>query len=48
MELRPFIEGVCTKRGTTEAGMRKLSTPTFRRIVAATLKAAAQRSRELA
>ena len=48
MELHPFIEGVCTKGGTTEAGMRKLSTPTFRRIVAATLKAAAQRSRELA
>ena len=48
MELRPFIEGVCTKGGTTEAGMRKLSTPTFRRTVAATLKAAAQRSRELA
>ena len=48
MELRPFIEGVCTKGGTTEAGMRKLSTPTFRRIVAAPLKAAAQRSRELA
>ena len=48
MELRPFIEGVCTTGGTTEAGMRKLSTPAFRRTVAATLKAAAQRSRELA
>ena len=48
MALRPFIEGVCTKGGTTEAGMRKLSSPTFKRTVAATLKAAAQRSNELA
>lgn len=48
MALRPFIEGVCTKGGTTEAGMSKLSSPTFKRTVAATLKAAAQRSKELA
>jgi len=48
MMLRPFIEGVCTKGGTTEAGMRKLSTPTFKRTVAATLAAAAKRSKELA
>ena len=48
MPLRPFIEGVCTKGGTTEAGMKKLSSPTFKKIVAATLKAAAARSRELA
>ncbi len=46
--LRPFIEGVCTKGGTTEAGMRKLSTPGFKRMVAAALKAAADRSRDLA
>ena len=48
MALRPFIEGVCTKGGTTEAGMRKLSSPTFKRTVAATLKAAAARSKALA
>ena len=48
MALRPFIEGVCTKGGTTEAGMRKLSSPAFKRTVAATLKAAAKRSKELA
>jgi len=48
MALLPFIEGVCTKGGTTEAGMRKLSTPAFKRTVAATLAAAAARSKELA
>lgn len=48
MPLRPFIEGVCTKGGTTAAGMAKLSSPSFKKIVAATLKAAAARSRELA
>lgn len=48
MDLRPFIEGVCTKGGTTEAGMKKLSSPSFKRIVAATLAAAAKRSEELA
>ena len=34
MALRPFIEGVCTKGGTTAAGMVKLDVPAFRRIVA--------------
>ena len=46
--LRAFIGGVCTKGGTTEAGMRKLAKPAFKRIVAETLAAAARRSRELA
>lgn len=48
MPLRDFIDGVCTKGGTTAAGMRRLATPAFKRIVAETLAAAAQRSRELA
>ena len=48
MELRPFIEGVCTKGGTTAAGMAELDVGEFKRIVAATLAAAAKRSRELA
>lgn len=48
MPLRPFIEGVCTKGGTTAAGMAKLDVPAFRRIVAGTLAAAAARSKELA
>ena len=48
MELRPFIDGVCTKGGTTAAGMAKLDVPAFKSIVADTLAAAAQRSRELA
>ena len=48
MDLRPFIEGVCTKGGTTAAGMEKLDVPKFKQIVAATLAAAAKRSRELA
>jgi len=48
MALRPFIEGVCTKGGTTAAGMAELDVPDFKRIVAATLAAAAKRSRELA
>ena len=48
MELRPFIEGVCTKGGTTAAGMAKLGKPAFKKIVADTLAAAAARSRELA
>lgn len=48
MDLREFIEGVCTKGGTTAAGMEKLAVPAFREIVAATLKAAAERSKELA
>ena len=48
MELRPFIEGVCTKGGTTAAGMEKLDVPAFKEIVAETLAAAARRSKELA
>lgn len=48
MELEPFIAGVCTKGGTTAAGMEKLSAPQFKKIVFETLKAAAKRSRELA
>ena len=48
MELGPFIAGVCTKGGTTAAGMTKLANPKFKQIVAATLAAAAQRSKELA
>ena len=48
MELKPFIDGVCTKGGTTAAGMAKLANPQFKKIVAATLAAAAARSKELA
>ncbi len=48
MELRPFIDGVCTKGGTTAAGMEFLRNPEFKKIVAATLEAAARRSKELA
>ena len=48
MELRPFIDGVCTKGGTTAAGMVKLAKPVFKKTVAETLAAAARRSRELA
>ena len=48
MDLSSFIAGVCTKGGTTAAGMKFLSTPSFKRTVAKTLAAAARRSRELA
>lgn len=48
MDLRRFIDGVCTKGGTTAAGMRQLDRPAFKRIVARTLDAAARRSAELA
>ena len=48
LALRPFIEGVCTKGGTTAAGMAKMDVPQFKETVAATLAAAAARSRELA
>jgi len=48
MDLETFIDGVCTKGGTTAAGMKKLANPAFKRIVAATLAAAARRSKELA
>jgi len=45
--LRTFIEGVCTKGGTTAAGMVKLDVPSFKKTVAETLAAAAARSKEL-
>jgi len=48
MPLKPFIDGVCTKGGTTAAGMAHLADPKFYALVAATLKAAAARSKELA
>lgn len=48
MPLQPFIDGVCTKGGTTAAGMAKLAPSSFKKIVAATLAAAAKRSKELA
>lgn len=48
MPLRPFIDGVCTKGGTTAAGMVKMDVPAFKQIVAETLAAAARRSKELA
>ena len=47
MDLGEFIAGVCTKGGTTAAGMVELANPKFKEIVAATLAAAAKRSREL-
>ena len=47
-DLGTFIAGVCTKGGTTAAGMTKLANPKFKKIVAETLAAAAARSRELA
>lgn len=47
-DLQAFINGVCTKGGTTAAGMTKLANPMFKKIVAATLAAAAKRSQELA
>lgn len=48
MPLADFIAGVCTKGGTTAAGMEELSRPAFKSAVDATLAAAARRSRELA
>ena len=48
VDLQAFIDGVCTKGGTTAAGMVKLANPSFKKIVAETLAAAARRSRELA
>jgi len=48
MDLEQFIAGVCTKGGTTAAGMVKLAKPVFKKTVAATLAAAAKRSKELA
>ena len=48
MDLGEFISGVCTKGGTTAAGMEKMDVPEFKKIVADTLAAAARRSKELA
>ena len=48
MDLGTFIAGVCTKGGTTAAGMTALSKPAFKKAVAKTLEKAAARSRELA
>ena len=48
MDLGSFISGVCTKGGTTAAGMAKLVAPAFRKAVASALAAAARRSAELA
>ncbi len=48
MNLRAFINGVCTKGGTTAAGMVELDVPAFKETVAKTLAAAARRSKELA
>lgn len=47
MDLRQFIAGVCTKGGTTAAGMKELDVPVFGETVLKTLSAATQRSREL-
>ena len=47
MDLRTFVEGVCTKGGTTAAGMAKLGVPSFKKTVARALAAAAHRSAEL-
>jgi pyrroline-5-carboxylate reductase len=46
-DLGEFISGVATKGGTTAAGMEKMRKSEFKEIVAATLKAAAERSAEL-
>lgn len=47
-DLDEFIAGVCTKGGTTAAGMEKLAPSDFKGIIAETLAAAAKRSKELA
>lgn len=46
-DLETFISGVATPGGTTAAGMDVLRVSDFRKVVAATLKAAATRSAEL-
>ena len=48
MPLDPFIAGVCTKGGTTAAGMDVLAPSDFEKVVARTLAAAARRSKQLA
>ena len=47
MDLEKNIQGVCTKGGTTAAGMEHLSKPPFGAAVQKTLAAAAKRSKEL-
>ena len=47
-DLGEFIAGVCTKGGTTAAGMEVAAASDFKEVVAATLAAAARRSKELA
>ena len=47
-DLDAFIAGVCTKGGTTAAGMDIMAASDFRQVVADTLAAAARRSKELA
>jgi len=46
-DLDEFIAGVCTKGGTTAAGMEVMASSDLREVVAATLAAAARRSAEL-
>ena len=46
-ELGAFIDGVATKGGTTAAGMDVMRASDFKKVVAATLAAAARRSAEL-
>ena len=46
-DLEAFISGVATPGGTTAAGMDVLRASDFKKVVAATLKAASDRSREL-
>lgn len=47
-DLGAFIAGVCTKGGTTAAGMEIAAASDFKEVVAGTLAAAARRSKELA
>ena len=47
IDLDKFIAGVCTKGGTTDAGMKHLSRPVFYSAVRSTLFAASARSAEL-
>ena len=47
MDLGEFIAGVATPGGTTAAGMEVMRASDFGKVVAATLKAAADRSAEL-
>jgi len=42
-----LVKAVCSRKGTTEAGMEQLSTPALAETVQAALQAAANRSREL-